>query len=466
MKRSSGLSRLALLCAWLAGGVAASAQDGFYDDFEGYPAGIFPTANWHHSGTNDIYVDNTVAHSGTNSLRLYGVLGGCLGAVASRALNISPPWEVVCYVKNGGERGTGCHPQLGSIAVNTGPSWTYPAMELVGFRAALGETSQLQIQSPADGSWLSVGTFSTNRWYKVAIQFLPIHTDEVSITYLINNGLLASYTYTNLSSTPGSFTYLSIAAEEGTAWFVDIRVTGTPLVTITAPTNDAVVAPASSIAIEANASEIGGSIEEVDFFADGTQITNATQAPYSAVWSNLTAGDHTLVATAVDSQGFIAISLPVDISVEILPPVVTWQPTNVVTSQGAGASFSVGATGSGLGYQWQFNGQAIPGATGPTITLASAWPTNSGDYSVIASNSAGVVTSSVAGLVVYSLKSYAGLTVTSPGVGNWSLQASPSFPITNWTTLTNVSLQGLPFLYIDFSSPTNPIQFYRAWMPP
>ena len=38
---------------------------------------------------------------------------------------------------------------------------------------------------------------------------------------------------------------------------------------------------------------------------------------------------------------------------------------------GGSVTFSVQATGSGVTYQWRRNGEAIPGATNPTLTIAN-----------------------------------------------------------------------------------------------
>jgi hypothetical protein len=51
--------------------------------------------------------------------------------------------------------------------------------------------------------------------------------------------------------------------------------------------------------------------------------------------------------------------------------------------------------------QWRLNGINIPGATGPNLTLASFGTADVGDYTVVASNSVGVVTSAVARLAGY-----------------------------------------------------------------
>ena len=197
------------------------SQNGFSDGFEGYTG--FPT-NWYHSaGNSEIHVENSTAHSGTNSLEMFGILDGCWGSVVSRQLNINPPWQLVCYVKNGAERGTGCHPVLGSIGLTTGPNWLFPGLGLVDFRAASGETNQLQ--SPFG---MTVGTFNTNEWYKITILYKVVAANQVSVTCWLDDGLLSSRTYTNTLAPPADFTYLQLAAYEGTAWFDDISVSRAP----------------------------------------------------------------------------------------------------------------------------------------------------------------------------------------------------------------------------------------------
>jgi len=52
-------------------------------------------------------------------------------------------------------------------------------------------------------------------------------------------------------------------------------------------------------------------------------------------------------------------------------PVVTTQPANVVRCAGTTATFTVGATGTGLTYQWQ---ESTAGCAGPWVNLANAAP--------------------------------------------------------------------------------------------
>jgi len=82
------------------------------------------------------------------------------------------------------------------------------------------------------------------------------------------------------------------------------------------------------------------------------------------------------------------------------PPTITSQPVNQTVNQGNPASFSVTATGTGLGFQWRLNTVSISGATNASYNIASATTNHAGTYAVIVSNAGGSVTSSNAVLTV------------------------------------------------------------------
>ncbi len=82
-------------------------------------------------------------------------------------------------------------------------------------------------------------------------------------------------------------------------------------------------------------------------------------------------------------------------------PSVAVQPAPQSAFLGSAASFSVTTVGAWpFTYQWQFNSNNIPGATGQTLVLPGVAYTNGGYYSVIVSNSISGATSQPAQLTV------------------------------------------------------------------
>ena len=109
------------------------------------------------------------------------------------------------------------------------------------------------------------------------------------------------------------------------------------------------------------------------------------------------AGSYTVVVT---NAGGSVTSLVATLTVYI-PPGIQTQPQNQTVTQGQSASFSVAANGSApFGYQWNFDGITLSGATNATLALTNAQGTNAGSYTVEVTNLAGSVTSQVATLTV------------------------------------------------------------------
>ena len=88
----------------------------------------------------------------------------------------------------------------------------------------------------------------------------------------------------------------------------------------------------------------------------------------------------------------------------VAPGIVT-QPQSRTIRVGNNANFSVAVSVQSsppLFYQWRFNSTNIAGATGTSYTVSGAQLTNSGNYTVVVSNSVSTVTSAVATLTVLS----------------------------------------------------------------
>ena len=197
------------------------------------------------------------------------------------------------------------------------------------------------------------------------------------------------------------------------------------------------------------------------------------------------AGNYTVV---VSNSGGSVTSAVATLTV-LMPPTITTQPQSQSVVLGLNASFSVVASGTApLGYQWNFNGLPLPGATGSTLTLTNVQAAQAGGYSVLVTNIAGSDSSVSANLAValptvtLSLAAGSGLSssgftfqLSVPAGLTYVIQASSDFQ--TWTSLaTNVAAAGTNVLtdavttgsivFTDTAAATNPIRFYRAVVPP
>lgn len=87
----------------------------------------------------------------------------------------------------------------------------------------------------------------------------------------------------------------------------------------------------------------------------------------------------------------------------VAAPKIVLPPQSQMARPGSNVTFTVVASGSRpLSYQWKFNGQALAGATSPSLTLRQVSTNNNGAYAVVVSNAYGSVESRLAKLVVWS----------------------------------------------------------------
>ena len=100
-------------------------------------------------------------------------------------------------------------------------------------------------------------------------------------------------------------------------------------------------------------------------------------------------------------------------------PAIEDQPESRTVPVGDPVSFTVGASGTGpLQFQWQRNGQDIPGATGTSFTIDAVTADDDGDaFRAVVSNAAGEVTSAAATLTVTQNRQPIG-TITAPAGGS------------------------------------------------
>ena len=148
----------------------------------------------------------------------------------------------------------------------------------------------------------------------------------------------------------------------------------------------------------------------VNGLTNGATIGGATTNKLTISKVQLTnAGNYTLIVT--NFGGSVTSSVAV-LKVESVPVIVVQPATNQSMAVGSTAAFAVTAIGTvPLKYQWWDgtnalkngsvkNGPTISGATTNVLTITDVQTTNTGNYTVVITNLAGSVTSSVAALTV------------------------------------------------------------------
>ena len=131
---------------------------------------------------------------------------------------------------------------------------------------------------------------------------------------------------------------------------------------------------------------------------NGGGITGATNSAYTR--SHAQPADVGSYSVMVSNQVGNVTSSAALLTV-YTPPSITSGPQSQILSVGQNGMFTVTASGSPpLGYQWQFNGKPLPGATDSSCLIAAARSVNVGSYSVVVSNVLDQVTSTNATLGV------------------------------------------------------------------
>jgi formylglycine-generating enzyme required for sulfatase activity len=133
------------------------------------------------------------------------------------------------------------------------------------------------------------------------------------------------------------------------------------------------------------------------WYKNGSIILGANAPSLSLPSAQLSDGGSYTVT--VSNQAGTVTSETATLSV-ITSPSISSHPSSISVIAGQGATFSVQANGVNLSYQWNKNGNIIPGANASNLIISSAQVLDSGAYTVTLSNQAGSVISEEATLTV------------------------------------------------------------------
>jgi hypothetical protein len=186
--------------------------------------------------------------------------------------------------------------------------------------------------SPGGSSTHSAGsTSSAPRWVRLVRQGSTFTASESS------NGTTWTVVGSQTINMPQTL-YVGLAVTSHrtgvltTAVFTNVAIRTTaganqaPLVSLTSPASGASFTAPATIAIAASASDAGGSIAQVQFFAGSTLLGTDTTSPYTFSWTNVAAGSYSLKAVARDNLGATRTSAAVTVTVASS----TGPPTKVV----------------------------------------------------------------------------------------------------------------------------------------
>jgi hypothetical protein len=135
------------------------------------------------------------------------------------------------------------------------------------------------------------------------------------------------------------------------------------------------------------------------WYFQGTAIPDATSSSFE-IMDAQAANDGVYSVFIYNDAGSTNSNLA---RIRVLPakPAIVTNPSSLTMSAGSDAVFTVAATGSEpFGYQWFFNGRAIPNVTGAQLFLTNVQASNAGSYSAKVSNSTGSTVSKSAKLSV------------------------------------------------------------------
>jgi chitodextrinase len=203
-----------------------------------------------------------------------------------------------------------------------------------------------------NGTYVPSGTANGHIKYSNGVYM--IWTNTYGIPWFLGVYATASLMFTHASiSVEG--TYTANAPSTGSAEAAleaPPELNDPPTVSITAPVDEATYTEGDDVTITANAADGDGTIERVEFFANGIPLGQDTSAAYSLLWENVAAGTYILTAIATDNDGASTESAPITITVNATAPEPeepdayarrgrfdSPSPTfNIITQEGVGAT--------------------------------------------------------------------------------------------------------------------------------
>jgi chitodextrinase len=270
-------------------------------------------------------------------------------------------------------------------------------------------------QGPTVGNRILLGQFTTDGDFSFELNIqIGTPTPGVSQNYVANNPT------GNEISIPSLILVPNIA----------------PSISVSAPSTANV---GDVIKLEATASDLDGTIAQVEFFVDDASVGIATTSPYTKNWTAVV-GPHTIKAIATDNQGSMTTSTISSISVNVVgnnaPSINLIAPTTAVKNDIV--ALSATATDSdGTITQVEFFVDDVSIEKVSTSPYTANWTALSGSHTIkaIATDNLGSMTTSSISTIEVQLVGLNKLTTS-----NFSVNVSPN-PAKDFVTINMINLQ-------------------------
>jgi subtilisin-like proprotein convertase family protein len=259
-----------------------------------------------------------------------------------------------------------------SASGTCGAPATLSATLTVNDGLAISSSPASLTKCPGDSATFSVGATGTGlsyQWFK-GTNALPGATGS-------------SLTLSNVSAASADNYSVTVSGACGAPVTLGATLTVNQSVAISSPPASLTQCPGDSATFSVGATGTGLSYQ---WFKGTNALAGATGS--SLTLSNVSAANadnySVTVSGACGAPVTLSATLTVNQSVAISSP-----PASLTKCPGDSATFTVGATGTGLSYQWFKGTNALPGATGSSLTLNNVSAASADNYSVTVSGACG-----------------------------------------------------------------------------
>jgi hypothetical protein len=272
-----------------------------------------------------------------------------------------------------------------------------------GFGAVTSSVAQLNVLIPPSIVTQPVGT-NVAAGQSFSLSVMPAGTAPFGYRWLFENSTISGATAPTLtihnaqSVNEGIYRAIvtnSVGGVTSAAVFVRVLPAAPLIVSNPVPV---VVGASSNATFSVQA--IGSQSLSYQWFFNGAPIDGATstQCFLTGVQTNNAGSYHVVVSNSIGT----ATSTAATLTVLSVAPYFTVNPVGATLVAGSSRTFTGQANGSQpISYQWQLNGTNLPGATATSLALTGLTIADSGAYTLLAANIAGVSTSAVAQLTIY-----------------------------------------------------------------